>query len=520
MKKIFYPLVTLLLTLSTVGCTGKFVEYNRDLGGVTNEQLASIPKGGAEVKALASWILPAQENGFQMTFDMLGPYSGFAGAPNFVSDFPSYSPRVGWNDYPMQDTFTQHLYPYYNTVAMETQRDINHPAFALATIIRAAITHSVSDIYGPVPYSEIDGSKLSVPYDTQQTLYTNMIADLRAAADVLAGDAGATTMYQDFDEFYNGNLRDWATYARSLVLRMSIRISAVAPDLAKESAEWAVSNGVIESNAQNAAYPTTDNPLFKTNGWGDSRVGADIVEYMLAFDDPRTDAFFTKVRDDQPFGLHSPSASIKGSAELLSKYSSPNITPDSPVFILTAAEVAFLKAEGVLLGWNMGGKSAKALYEEGIRLSFEQWNVPFDAAYLSNTNKRGAFVDSYLPDTNVEDFKSDITVNWDDAKGDVEMQKAKIITQKWIALYPYNTVEAWSEWRRTGYPNLLPAVVNSSAGEVKDIVRVNGRDTGGMQRLKFVSNELSQNADNVAEAIKDLGGNDSYGTPLWWAKRN
>lgn len=520
MNKILFPLVALFIGVSLVGCTKNFEEYNRDLGGVTRDDLGSLPKGGSQVKKLAQWLIPNQENGYQMTFDMLSPYSGFAGAPSFVSDFAAYSPRIGWNDYPMVDTFTKHLLPDYMSVYGATDGDINHPAMALATITRVAITHYISDIYGPLPYSKVNGANLSVPYDTQEELYKNMLEDLKKASESLMGPAGASAMYADYDEMYGGNLRNWATYARSLILRMSIRISGVAPELAKEYAEWAVANGVIESNALNAKTPSTDNPLAKTNGWNDSRVGADIVEYLLAFNDPRTDAYFTKVRDGKPFGLRSPSSSIKGNAAIISSYSSPNITSSSPIYLLTAAEVAFLKAEGKLLGWNVSDKSAKELYEEGIRLSCEQWGVELLEEYLQNTNKRGGFVDKVLPETSLPDFSSDITVNWDDANGDVEKQKAKIITQKWIALFPYNTVEAWSEWRRTGYPNLLPAVVNSSSGEVQQITQVNGRDTGGMQRLKFVSSEKTQNATNVAAAIQDIGGKDSYGAPLWWAKRN
>lgn len=520
MKNIFSSLLTLLLIGTLIGCTKKFEEYNRELGGVTRDQLASIPKGGAQVKALSQWILPWQENGYQMTFDMLAPYSGFAGAPSFVSDFACYSPRGNWNDYPFGDTMTKHLLPSYLSVLNATAANIEHPAMALATISRVAITHSLSDIYGPIPYSKVDGASLTVPYDTQEELYKNMLTDLRRAVDALMAPAGATKMYADYDNVYQGDLRKWATYARSLMLRMSIRISGVAPELAKETAEWAVSNGVIDTNDINAAVPTTDNPLVKTNGWNDSRVGADIVEYLLAFDDPRTDAYFTKVREGKPFGLRSPSESIKDKPEVISKYSSPNITKDSPIYLITAAEIAFLKAEGVLLGWNMGGKSAKELYEEGIRLSCEQWNVKLTDEYLKNTNKRGGFVDNVLPETSLPDFSSEITVSWDDANGDVEKQKSKIITQKWIALYPHNTVEAWSEWRRTGYPNLMKAVNNASAGEVQDITQVNGKDTGGMQRLKFITNEKTQNAKNVATAIQDIGGKDSYGAPLWWAKRN
>ena len=128
-------------------------------------------------------------------------------------------------------------------------------------------------------------------------------------------------------------------------------------------------------------------------------------------------------------------------------------------------------------------------------------------------------MDPIQPDHSNPDFKSDVTVAWDSANGDVEAEKAMIATQKWIALFPYNTIEAWAEWRRTGYPNLLPALVNKSGGAVEDIHRVNGRDRGGMRRLTFPQSEYENNKEGLQSGLQDLGGEDSYATDLWWAKQ-
>lgn len=46
-----------------------------------------------------------------------------------------------------------------------------------------------------------------------------------------------------------------------------------------------------------------------------------------------------------------------------------------------------------------------------------------------------------------------ITPKWNDADTD-EKKLQRIITQKYLALYP-NAVEAWTEYRRTGYPYLM-----------------------------------------------------------------
>ncbi|GEM_PF-5294236 len=67
-----------------------------------------------------------------------------------------------------------------------------------------------------------------------------------------------------------------------------------------------------------------------------------------------------------------------------------------------------------------------------------------------------------------------IKIKWDEgASFDEKLER--IITQKWIAIYP-DGQEAWSEFRRTGYPKLWPVNVNLSGGDVPEgefIKRIN-----------------------------------------------
>ena len=46
--------------------------------------------------------------------------------------------------------------------------------------------------------------------------------------------------------------------------------------------------------------------------------------------------------------------------------------------------MAFARAEGKLLGWNVGPLSVKEYYEQGVRLSFEQWGAGDAANYLAD----------------------------------------------------------------------------------------------------------------------------------------
>jgi hypothetical protein len=86
----------------------------------------------------------------------------------------------------------------------------------------------------------------------------------------------------------------------------------------------------------------------------------------------------------------------------------------------------------------------------------------------------------------------------------------RIITQKWIAMFPEGQ-EAWTEYRRTGYPKLFPVVNNNSGGTISTDVQI--------RRLPFPQNEYNTNATEVNKAIQLLGGADNGGTRLWWDKQ-
>lgn len=520
MKKIIYAGVLLILSLA---CTKNFGEYNKDPYGISDAELATIPVGASDIAALQIWIHPSQENLYQLSVDMPATLSGLTTQGNHIEDFPVYKVREGWNDYTFNDT-QEHLYKHYNGVMLAAKYDKEKPAVAIATIIRAVVTHKLASMYGGIPYSAYTGETLAVGYDSQRELFLGLLKNLKESCETLDKLSPEYRIYQKYDVVYDGDFVKWAKYARSVALRIAIQISKAAPAEAKEYAEWAVANGVIEKNEDNALQKTEDNPQYKVSTtWNETWVNADIVEYMKAFNDPRMEKMFTKVGtgSDTYRGLRNGgSFNLKNTAEKGEKYSKPLLEKNSPIVLFSAAEVAFLKAEGALLGWNMGGEDAKTLYEEGVKLSFEYFGIDANTAksYLQETGVREQFTDNIIPEYNMLDFSSPITVNWDAAKGDIEKQRACIITQKWINFFPYHGVQAWIEWRRTGYPNLLPSVRNLSGNVVANITQVDGKDVGGMRRLVYPAKEKDQNATAVATAIADLKGPDTNATDLWWAK--
>ena len=107
------------------------------------------------------------------------------------------------------------------------------------------------------------------------------------------------------------------------------------------------------------------------------------------------------------------------------------------------------------------------------------------------------------------------TIAWDD-EADFETHLERIITQKWIAMYP-DGCEGWAEFRRTGYPHLLPVVNNDSQGLIDTEIQV--------RRCPFPVQEYNTNQAAVQAAIQLLdseamgGGQDNGGTRLWWDRK-
>ncbi len=520
MKKFIIPIIALLLGTS---CTKDFAEMNKSTYGITDKELQRIPLGGNDLLALQNLVVPQQENSYQMCFDL--PATSLCGygaqVQKFQGDYAGYNPRTGWSDYIFDDTYPK-IYPVYFNLKENTQADMSKLPFAWGTILRAAITHWITDIYGPIPYSQMERGKQQNPYDKQEDLYINLCNDLKSAIETLKTISADERQYRNYDLVYEGDMTKWVKYANSLLLRISIRMSDVNEEKAKEFAQYAINNGVITSNADNAKLKNTDNPVFKVHTtWGDSCAGADLVEYMNAFSDPRRAQMLTPVESRGTnvfFGLRSGVSDANISQPAFSNYSKPNLKVNSDIYWITASEVAFLKAEGALKGWSFITESAEDLYKQGIKLSFEQWGASGVDTYLTNTSTRGNFVDSKQTAYNTS-FTSPISVNWADAGNDKEKQLARIITQKWIAMYPYGAQEAWAEWRRTGYPNLMPIINNKSGGIVANITRENGKDKGAMRRVPYSSKETTQNPVNKNIAIGYLGGADNGATDLWWVKK-
>jgi hypothetical protein len=152
-----------------------------------------------------------------------------------------------------------------------------------------------------------------------------------------------------------------------------------------------------------------------------------------------------------------------------------------------------------------GAGDVKLNYETGIQASMDQWGVSAGTYKDDATSLPKAYVDP-LNAANNSPAVSTVTISWDAAASN-ERKLERIITQKWLAMFPEGQ-EAWTEFRRTGYPKLFTVVNNNSNGAVDTQIQI--------RRLAYPANEYSTNGAEVQKAVQLLGGPDNGGTRLWW----
>lgn len=391
---------------------------------------------------------------------------------------------------------------------------------AIAKVWRVQIYHRITDYWGPIIYSQFGNGETSVSYDSQQDVYMDFFDTLDEAVTVLEQNRGGSA-FASHDQVYGGSADHWLAFANSLRLRLAMRIRYVDPGKARIEAEKAVTAGVMMDNSDGAFMLTTQNSLHPhttITNWGEFRMSSAMESLLEGYDDPRIGIYFSPAVDGDSDGDGSPYEGLRNGlpridkgASINPKYSDIGVNwlplgkggVNPSIRVMGAAEVYFLRAEGALQGWNMGG-SAEELYNEGIRMSLTEGRIGADAAsvdaYIANGN---------LPASPNDEWESppltDIPVAFDSGASS-ERQLEQIVTQKWLALFP-DGWEAYAEYRRTGYPDLYPIIRSSNPDVPEDAI---------FRRMTFVSSEYSNNQVATEAAVSLLNGPDRNNTKLWW----
>lgn len=434
----------------------------------------------------------------------------------------------------------------------ENRKNIN----AILRIYRVYMMSVITDIYGDAPYSEAGLGYLkeiyNPKYDTQEDIYNDFFTELKDAASAL--DAANDRITGDV--IYNGDVAKWIKLANSLRLRYAMRISDVAPEKARKEFEDALASegGVLISGSDDALIKYMDISFsFGQDSYTDYRGNA-LSQLLFGNDpannpsylcstffnqlyntkDPRTfmiarfyyDGLMSQTSPDNridltdeitgkgiamnpcqpgafsydpwPQGYDSdmmkeiaktnPSVETTMARETEPKLANNFLRGDNPGVVMTCAEVNLLLAEASLKKWNTGG-TVEGFYSKGVRAAMD---------FLADNYGYDRISDN--------DFNTYIA---DNGTGHTEQQaKAAINTQAWI-LHFTNPAECWANVRRSGYPR-LKSPAEYGFGQYL---------TGGKDipvRLCYPTLESSYNKPGYDEALKRMGGKDSWNTHVWW----
>lgn len=388
---------------------------------------------------------------------------------------------------------------------------------AAAKIMKVWLMDVITDTWGSVPYSDIaqleDKGVLYCKYDDQKDIYAKMISELDEAVGMIDEDQPAFT---SGDVIFGGDASKWKKFGNSLKCRLAIHMSKVDPNWKQYIAE-AVASGVMESNADAAkfSYASSGSDYckfyegFYIDGRNDFTITNVLTKLMLGKKDELNDkshpwegvkdpriSIYTNENDQGTYdGI--PYACPTGIQDKF-RATSPNwysgqplvLTKTYAVPLMTYAELKFILCE--YNGYDVED------YKEGVEASIKYW---YGLAGESIS-------------------KEDIQTYVNAVSQNVNAETCAI--QKYIDLYT-NGTEAWTEIRRTGYPDQL-----LRPGEITAIYKGNKvkfttlSDTKDLiiPRVKYPTNESSLNGTNWNEAVSKLqDGTNNYYSKMFWDVR-
>jgi hypothetical protein len=508
----------IVLTMLTA-CTRNFEHINTNPYDIYDDELQPDFKllGDPLIQCMQNILSTNDVSVAQLQQNLMGDvFSGYMMSPNPFQDNRNnltYDLLDNWND----DAW---LTAYGNVMpnckfVMDRSRGKYPDFYAWAQLLRVMAMHRVSDIYGPVIYTHyaIINPDRSIDYDSQQKAYYAFFNDLDSAITTLNAYAKSSSKkhFTSFDLCYGGDYEKWVRLGNSLRLRLAIRISKVDPEKARYEGEAALNQplGLLTDNFNINISPVPHPLNVICNSWNDIRMGAPMESILTGYKDPRLSSYFlpADTKDSVYHGIRN--GITISSKDMYTGFSRLAPLP-SYIQLFTAAETWFLKAEAALYGWS-GAGDAQTNYEKGIYTSFQQYNVTsgYNNYIHNNTLTPNPYYDPHNSTNNV--YKTDvhlsrITIQWEPNSSD---NLERIITQKWIAIFP-DGQEAWSEFRRTGYPRLFPVVVNNSGGRIST--------DSFIRRIPLIQFEYATNIAGVNRALLSLKGPDNGGTRVWWDK--
>ena len=418
----------------------------------------------------------------------------------YVNEGDTYNPAATLRSQTWDGFYTESLVNLQTVIDQtgDVESEYYNPNYAAAaTIMREYVFSIVTDTWGAIPYtSALAGAtedNLAPAYTSQAEVYAGILANLKQAAEQL-DPAGAPI---EKDILFGSDIMMWKKFANSLRLRLANRQAEQEP--AASAAIFAEIMGnpetypIVASSEESIFFqPTVRQSGENNNSWNETMViggredwsiSTTLIDAMADADgnatDPRLEIYAEPALAGDYAGKYAGAPNGLPEGDAVAYYTTASrpgnyfMGETTRIPMLTFAEINFLLAEAALDGDYTDGEDAATYLARGVEASFDQYGVAAPDGYLSG----------------------------------LTADKETIITEKWKALFSQG-IEAWTEYRRTGYPVLPapdPRAVMENEGKVPT-------------RLRYPESEYSLNSANVTAAVDMNGGPDNKLTELWWAE--
>ena len=379
------------------------------------------------------------------------------------------------------------------------QYSTTSPAYSGVAKLEMAYAFSMAtDLWGDIPYSQAgQGLKYESPrFDKVQDIYqgnsTDNITSLFDLVKSGLADLDKTSVFKPSakdDIVYAGDLTKWKRMGNSLLLKFAIQLTNVNAALAKSTIQGVITgNNYINANSLDFEVPFgatvgNQNPIYSfnyVNRTGDQMMSLRFLNLEKSLNDTvRLAKLFTK-----PSGIFAgfDNGSTAAPAALASRsqyntYLAGTSSVGAPIRLLTNFQSNFILAEAALVLGTGTATDANNFYQAGI------------TAHMQKIGMTPAEISNY--------FATNPTVVT--LTGTPAQQLQQIITQKYIA-WVGNGIEAYNDYRRTGYPVL--SLVNNASGDNPNVIPT---------RLPYTPGELARNPNAPNPRPKT-------DVKLWWAK--
>lgn len=401
------------------------------------------------------------------------------------------------------------------TLAAATPSLANYQA--ISKIMEAYDFQQLVDVYNDVPYTQAfqTSANFFPTYDKGQDIYNDLLKQLDAAIAMINSNTTATNP-GTADIIFKGNMTSWKKFANSIKLRIAVRQSNITANFAALKAALATtaSEGYLDETVQAAANPGyllsdisggQESPFWHAYGTDQNgtpttgnlyyRANAFAVGLYQKYNDPRIGKYYaTTTLPAASGGGTGYRGNIFGDVNVLANANTSAIGPGllksatMDAIVFSGWESLFLQSEAVYRGLITGSATAQALYQRAITASFV--NVGLTAAQATTYYGQ--------PVQNVSWESSNTPTN----AGDDPKIEA-IVTQKYFSLNGYGNLEAFNEYRRTGFPVGVPRSIDAKTV-----------GTTIPSRIYYPSTEYSTNA----KAVGAEGTINVFTSKIFWAK--